>query len=95
MKLAVMLILASEALLCEKNPLTKCYPPERIVFYLESEVMRGLGSIPTGGKILSLDFFDIVKPLMPILALLPMLCVCENPDCLQSPGNVVWSQMCF
>ena len=23
----------------------------------ESEVMRGLGSIPTGGNILSLDFF--------------------------------------
>ena len=24
---------------------------------LESEAMRGLGSIPTGGNILSLDFF--------------------------------------
>ena len=30
---------------------------ERIVFDLESEAMRGLGSIPTGGNILSLDFF--------------------------------------
>ena len=28
-----------------------------IVLYLESEVMRGPGSIPTGGNILSLDFF--------------------------------------
>ena len=41
--------------------------------------MRGLGSIPTRGNILSLDFFHIVKPPMLILALLPMLCVCENP----------------
>ena len=31
---------------------------ERIVLDLESEVMRGLGSIPTGGNILSLDFFS-------------------------------------
>ena len=39
---------------------------------LESEVMRGLGSILTGGNIFSLDYFcfHVVKPLMPILALL-------------------------
>ena len=43
--------------------------------------MRGPGSIPTGGNILSLNFFRIVKPSMPILALLPMLCVCENRVC--------------
>ena len=55
---------------------------ERIVLDLESEVMRGLGSIPTRGNILSLDFFHIVKPLIPILALWPVLCVCENPDCV-------------
>ena len=30
---------------------------ERIVLGLESEVMRDLDSIPTGGNILSLDFF--------------------------------------
>ena len=30
---------------------------ERIVLDLESEVMRGPGSIPTGGNILSLIFF--------------------------------------
>ena len=53
---------------------------ERIVLDLESEVVRGLGSIPTRGNILSLDFFHIVKPPMPILAILPILCVCENPD---------------
>ena len=43
--------------------------------------MRGPGSIPTGGggNILSLDFFHIVKPLMPILALLPILSICEKP----------------
>ena len=33
------------------------------------------GAIPTEGNILSLDFFHIVKPEMPILTLLPMLCV--------------------
>ena len=53
-----------------------------MVLDLESEVMRGLGSIPTGGDILSLDFFHVVKPLMPILALLPILSICENPDSL-------------
>ena len=42
--------------------------------------MRGLGSIPTGGNILSLDFFHVVKPLMPILALLPILSICEKPN---------------
>ena len=36
---------------------------------LESEDIRRPGSIPTGGKILSLDFFPVVKPLMPVLAL--------------------------
>ena len=34
--------------------------------------MRGLGSILTGGNILSLDFFHVVKPPMPILALFPI-----------------------
>ena len=43
---------------------------ERIMLDLESEVMRGPGSIPSGVNILSLDFFHIVKPLM---ALLPIL----------------------
>ena len=44
--------------------------------------MRHRGSILSGGNILSLDFFcfHIVNPLMRILALLPMLCVCENSD---------------
>ena len=53
---------------------------ERIVLDLESEAMRGLDSIPTGGNILSLDFFHIVKPLMPILPLLPFLSICEKLD---------------
>ena len=53
---------------------------ERIVLDLESEAMRDLGSIPTGCKILSLDFFcfHAVKMKMPILA---FLCICENPEC--------------
>ena len=34
---------------------------------LESEVMRGLGSIPTGGNNLPLHLFHVIKPLMPIL----------------------------
>ena len=45
---------------------------------LESEAKRGPGSIPTGDNSLSLDVFYIVKPLMPILALLPILSICEK-----------------
>ena len=62
-----MTMLASESLLHEnkKNP-----------------VKNVLGSVPTGGNILYWIFsFHVVKPVMPILALLPMLCVCENSDC--------------
>ena len=41
--------------------------------------IRGcLGSIPTRGNILPLDFFHIVKPLMPILPLFPILSICEK-----------------
>ena len=40
--------------------------------------MRGPGFIPTGINILSLEFF-LINPLVPILALLPMLCDCEKP----------------
>ena len=45
--------------------------------------MRGLGSTPIGGNILSLDFccFHAVKTKMTILA---FLCVCEKPDWFQS-----------
>ena len=43
---------------------------ERIALNLVSEVMRGQGSISTRGNIL--DLFHVVKPLMPILALLPI-----------------------
>ena len=52
---------------------------ERIVLDLESETMRGLGSIPSGGKILSLEFFcfHTVKTKMPVLV---FLCVCEKRD---------------
>ena len=35
---------------------------------------------PLGGNILSLIFFHVVKPLMPILVLLPMMCVCEKAE---------------
>ena len=40
---------------------------------LESEAMRGLGSIPTGCNILSLDIFHLVNTLMLLLPLLPIL----------------------
>ena len=42
--------------------------------------MRDLGSIPTWGNFLSLEFFcfHVVKIKMPILA---FLCVCEKLDC--------------
>ena len=39
---------------------------------LESEAMRDQDPIPSGNNILSLDFFHVVKHLMPILALLPI-----------------------
>ena len=42
--------------------------PERIVLDLESEVMRGPGSIPTRGNIFHWMFlFHIVKPLMALI----------------------------
>ena len=47
---------------------------ESRVLDLESEAMRGRGSIPTGGNILSLDYFHVVKPLMTILS------ICEKPE---------------
>ena len=51
---------------------------EMIALDLESQAMRGPGSIPTGGNILSLDFFcfHVVKTKMSQLA---FLCVCEKP----------------
>ena len=70
---------------------------ERIVLDLESEAMRGLGSIHTGGNILSLDFFHVVKPLMPILPLLPILSICEKSGCLKpaiAGSNNRFSQSC-
>ena len=57
---------------------SKCkVSPERRVLDLESEIMRGPGSIPLGVSF-SLDFFHVVKPLLPILALLLSLCISEN-----------------
>ena len=47
---------------------------ERIVLDLESEVMRGLGSIPNVGNIFHWIFlFSHSRPLIPILALLSTL----------------------
>ena len=63
---------------------------EGIVLDFESDVMRGPDSIPTGSNILSLDFFHTVKPPMPILALLSMLCVCENPQTGFSQTRRIW-----
>ena len=57
---------------------SKCQlSPERGVLDLESEVMRVLGSIPTWGNIFT-GFFHVVKPLLPILALLPFLCISKK-----------------
>ena len=51
---------------------------QKIVLDLESEAMRGLGSIPTMGNILSLEYFcfHVVKTKMSPFA---FLCVCEKP----------------
>ena len=54
--------------------------PERIVLGLESEIVRGLGSIPTGGNTFHWIFcFHVVNPLMSVLALLPTLFNDEKP----------------
>ena len=66
---------------------------ERIVLDLESEATRGLGSIPTGGNILSLDFFHIIRPLMPLLALLPILSICEKLVCVISCATLLYLAM--
>ena len=52
---------------------------ERIVLDLESVVMRGPSSIPTGGNILSLEFvcYHVLKTKMSQLA---FLCVCEKSN---------------
>ena len=50
----------------------------RIVLDLGSKVMRGLDSIPTGVYNFHWIFFHIVKPLLPILALLPFLCILKK-----------------
>ena len=54
---------------------------ERMVLDLESEVMRDPGSIPTGGNILSLDFFHS-EAFDTNICIIAMLCVCENPNWL-------------
>ena len=49
---------------------------ERIV--LDLKIRRCLGSNPTAGNILSLDFFHVVKSLMSILSSLSMLSIYEK-----------------
>ena len=63
---------------------------ERSVSDSESQVMGGLRSMATSGNILSLFFFSfhVVKPLMPIFALLPMLCVCEKLDRFKTRDSI-------
>ena len=68
---------------------------ERRVLDLESEVMRGLDErsrfYSQGARQhFSLDFFHIVKPPMPILALWPMLCVCEKPERWEYVLGKIW-----
>ena len=60
---------------------------ERIVLDLQSGC---LGSIPTGGNILPLDFFHVVKPLMSIL---PILSIYKNSNELTAPNrNPRWRE---
>ena len=57
---------------------------------LESEVM---GSIPTGGNIYHWLFcFRVVKPLLPILALLPFLWISKKTllSCKDLDGGISW-----
>ena len=68
-----------------KNPLSSTCQvhPERIVLDLESEVMRGPGSILVRANRLTFFTgffgFQVVKPMMPILALLATLFNYEKP----------------
>ena len=62
-----------------KDLLSSTCSVERRVLDLESEAMRGLGSIATGGNILSLEFFCCHVVKMKIL-ILTFLCICEKPD---------------
>ena len=39
----------------------------------------------------NIGFFPVVKHLMPILALLPMLCVCEKLDYFTTIQNILYS----
>ena len=61
---------------------------ERRVLDLESEVNQRTGFNPHWGK-KKMTEFHVVKPLMPILVLLPMLCVCEKLDCNHCNGAMV------
>ena len=56
-------------------PSSTCHTNSERTWTWNQRFMRGLGSIPTGGNILLLDFFcfRVVKPLIPIFALLPIL----------------------
>ena len=64
--------------------------PERIVLDLESEIMTGPGSIPTGVLFVTGIFcFHAVKSVMPILALLPTLFNYEKTQLLTKSDKVV------
>ena len=67
------------------------------MFDLESEAMRGLGSILNGNNIFYRFFFHVVKPLMPPLALLPtlwensILSASRDYICLTSLTRAKWN----
>ena len=64
-----------------KDPLSSTcqISSERRVLDLESEVQAQVQS-SLGVTFCHWIFVHVVKPLMPILALLPMLRVCDNPE---------------
>ena len=49
---------------------------------MESEAMRGPGSIPTGGNILSLDFFPHSRDENANIGI--SVHICEKPDCVHT-----------
>ena len=57
---------------------------------LESEVMRGLGSIPTGGNILSLDFFSHSKASDVNIIIIVNFCLFVKNLTVAVSGPVLW-----
>ena len=76
---AIMPTLESEPSLCEKIQWQN-FTPSGNRTQASPNLWFQVQHYPYSGKVLSLDFFHVVKPLMPMLALLATSSSCENPE---------------